>query len=249
MKIKWILCMKKALLFLILSSAAYAEEDGSSDSFRKKVVTIMREEAPQILMETQVKMMEEADKKQKEEIQKHIDKQLEESPDLLKDKGVILGPKDKKLVSTFVTPYCPHCKNITQDFLTLLKKHPEFKVALLFVASKEDKAGHAAARALMAASKLGKFEELFKAMLKRVSIISEEEWVRLAKEVGLETEKFEKIMNSSHISEEIEVFNKIAQQLGLSGMPTVIYKHKHGGHKIIHGHVGSPEALKEHIEK
>ncbi len=77
-----------------------------------------------------------------------------------------------------------------------------------------------AARAVIAAGKQGKFWEMSDKLYENHRNLSPETIKKIAQDLGLDMEKFEKDMESQEVKNQIAEEQKLARQVGVRGTPT-----------------------------
>jgi protein-disulfide isomerase len=148
-----------------------------------------------------------------------MSKRLDDAHASVKDDPTI-GPKDAKVVMIEFGDYrCGYCRRV-QDTLAELRE--EYKDRVLFsykafpILSEES---FSAALAVSAAHKQGKFWEYNGKVWDNQSRLSEDLYVELAEEVGLDMDAFNKDRESDALKEMIGASSELAQKNGGSGTP------------------------------
>ncbi len=157
---------------------------------------------------------------------------------LEKDKmsPIIGNPNGEITIYEFFDYNCGHCKiqnpiindliNTNKDIKVILKNFPIFPVS------------HMPAKANIAAKKQGKTFEIHKSFFENyllpfnyseiaVEMLNKkifDKVIKIAKNIGLNTEKLEKDMNSEDVEKEIDITKKIAHKLNIHGTPAFIIK-------------------------
>lgn len=237
--------MKFFFLALIMSSTAFAVTDNIDSDQLKDIL----QNSPEVIAKAQAELAKEYEEKST----KDTHDKLEKSPDMLDKVDVpTLGDGDKK-INAFVSPYCKHCQELLKDFLELVKGTPAYKIALFFVAHSQDLGSTIAAKALIAATKMGKLKEFFDAMLKRVNMLEEKDVLDLAKSIGLNETEFKNVMDSPEVAQQIKDVQNLQETLNIRGFPTIIYEKsdKSDGkkHAIIPGKPADLPTLKKELSQ
>lgn len=136
-------------------------------------------------------------------------------------KSPVRGPADAKItVVEFSDFQCPYCSKGTDTMDELMKAYPK-DVKVVFKNLPLDFHANAipAAKAALAAGEQGKFWEMHDALFKNQKDLGEDLYVKTAKELGLNTEKFNADRNSNKYDQQIEADSKQAQSIGIMGTP------------------------------
>lgn len=156
-------------------------------------------------------------------------RQLEES---FKDKITDLqigsspthGPRDAKItIFAFQDFECPHSKRATMTFKPLLKQYSG-KVRLVFKNRPLTfhKQAAAAAKAALAAHMQGRFWEYHDLLFENSTKLGEEVFLKLAKELDLDIERFNADRSSKTVEEKLNVDIAEANKHGFRGTPTFV---------------------------
>lgn len=131
-----------------------------------------------------------------------------------------IGPKDAKVVLIEFGDYrCGYCRKV-QETLAVLRD--EYKDKVLFsykafpILSEES---YNAALAVTAAHRQGKFWEFNSQVWDNQSRLSEELYVEIAKDIGLDLDKFNKDRESDAVKQRVQESAELAQKNGGSGTP------------------------------
>lgn len=118
---------------------------------------------------------------------------------------------------------CPYCSKGVKTVNQVLKKYAG-KVKLVFKNNPLDfhKQAVPAANAALAANKQGKFWEYHDLLFKNSSKLNEELFVKLAKDLKLDMEKFDKDRNSDEITDQVELEKAEAESHKLRGTPSFL---------------------------
>lgn len=129
------------------------------------------------------------------------------------------GAEDpKKIMVMFFDYQCGHCKNVSGTVEELVDANKDMKIVYkelpIFGGT-----SIVLAKAALASNKQGKYREFHQKLMANKQTIDEEKLMALAKEVGLDTEKLKKDMESSEIENELNANVELAKKLGLQGTP------------------------------
>ena len=134
---------------------------------------------------------------------------------------VVTGNLDGKvIVAKFIQYQCPHCKVVEPYIGKLLKENPDVKLITIYWPFYGNDAVYAA-KAALAAQKQNKFNELNQALLAVPGFVTQEKVDDIIKTIpGLDVKKLHKDMNARALDKGLKANIKLAQDLGLTGMPT-----------------------------
>lgn len=215
---------------------------------------------PHILWDAQQKMIADFSEHASENVYKHTEKILSNSPELwgqLQKKPLRSG---KKHIILFLDPLCPHSMALLKDTLTLSSGENNNNHAPCphFVTKHQDIRAQMIARSLVAAHALGKLEAFLEILISRIHQLSAELAQNIALELGLNRELFQKHMFSSHADEALLNARAYANQFQFQGLPTILYKRENSGEsrrteagsqersfELIEGHPDTLESLME----
>jgi len=109
----------------------------------------------------------------------------------------------------------------------VLKKYPnEVKVVVKHFPLRSHKFARQAAAAALAANEQGKFWEFHKKLFENYRTLNDSKFQDIARDLGLDMEKFGKDLNSSAIANLINRDLKSGGQLGVRGTPTIFINGK-----------------------
>lgn len=146
---------------------------------------------------------------------------------------IITGNPDGKVVLIKYTDFqCPACASYNQTLKTLLQEYPDdLMIVYRHFPLSIHKNSQNAARAAFSAWKLGKFEEM-----KDLLYENQDGWgnegnpekifITYAKDIGLDTAKFETIMKSDEAKKKVEDDNSDALSMGFNSTPTFLLGNK-----------------------
>lgn len=121
----------------------------------------------------------------------------------------------------FMDYQCAHCKEMTPVIDALLKANSNLKIIYkelpIFGATSEY-----AAKAALASVKQGKYAQFHEALMQDQNPLNKDEVMKIAKTVGLDTDKLAKDMEDPAIAKQLQDNMKLAQALGLMGTPAII---------------------------
>ena len=134
------------------------------------------------------------------------------------------GPQDAKItIFAFQDFECPHSKRATMTFKPLLK---QYAGKVRFVFKNRPLTSHqyaeAAAKAALAAQMQDRFWEYHDLLFENSTKLGEEVFLRLAKELDLDIEKFNADRNSKTVEERLNADIAEANKRGFRGTPTFV---------------------------
>lgn len=132
-----------------------------------------------------------------------------------------IGSENAKAKVVIFSDYlCPYCKQAHDITNSILAKYPD-DVSMTqrnFIVHDDSLI---LAKAAEAANIQGKYKEMNDALFSKTVEANEDAVVALAKELGLDVDKFKSDLNSDAIKNKIEKDNSDAQAMGLGGTPSV----------------------------
>lgn len=181
---------------------------------------------PAVLIEASKKLQElelakEADKLNK--IKANIEKYKQ---DLFDDKAagrMISGnPKGKIIITEFTQYQCHHCRDLAPTIDKVLKNNPEVKFITIYWPFFGNDAIYAA-KAVLAAQKQGKYEQLHQGMLAAKDALTKDKIEQIIKTIpGIDINKLNTEMKKPDVDKGLKANFTLAQNLGLMGTPTFI---------------------------
>jgi protein-disulfide isomerase len=158
---------------------------------------------------------------------------------------VVLGnPKGDVTMVEFFDYNCGYCKRALLDMMTLLKSDPKLRVVLKEFPVLGPGSVEAAkvATAVRMQDKTGrKYLEFHQKLMGGRGQADKAHAIAAAKDVGLDTARIEKDIDSAEVRASLEESFKLAEALGLNGTPSYVI-----GKDVVVGAVGL-DALKEKI--
>lgn len=135
------------------------------------------------------------------------------------------GPRDAEIVLLKFSDFqCPYCAIASADMKTLTQNHPDdvlYVYKQFPLVSIHDQA-LPAAKAAWAAGQQGKFWLYHDGLFAYQDKLGEDYYVALAKQIGLDMEKFDRDRNSPAAQAAIDKDVELGQALGIRGTPTFI---------------------------
>ena len=132
-----------------------------------------------------------------------------------------IGPKDAKVTLIEYFDYqCPFCAKVKPTIDEIVKAYPN-DVRVVFKMHALDIHPNAlpAAEAAMAAKAQGKFLEMDKKLFENQQKLTRDTFVAIAKEIGLDVDKFTKDLDAHTYLAKIQAEGKEVQDLGATGTP------------------------------
>ena len=222
--------MKKLMMNLVVFvcaglfcvSLSYAGKTAIDEEKVREIVKEVIKDNPELIYNTLNKYAKEQRTRQQEQL-------LESSftnrtPDVVGSNNPTKGPENAPITITEYTDFqCSFCSRGANTVLKLLKLYPG-KVRLAFKNNPLSfhKQALPAAKAALAAHKQGKFWEYHDLLFKNASALNEQMFVKLAKDLNLDVDKFNNDRSSDEIAKQIEAEKAHAAKLKLTGTPTFI---------------------------
>jgi protein-disulfide isomerase len=132
-----------------------------------------------------------------------------------------IGPKDAKVTILHYFDYqCPFCARVVPAIDQIAKDYPD-SVRIVFKMHPLSIHPNAvpAAEAAMAAAAQGKFFEMHRKLFENQQSLTREKFLSIAKEIGLNVEKFTKDLDAHTYAAQIQKEAKEVEDLGASGTP------------------------------
>jgi len=153
--------------------------------------------------------------------QKTIDEMIKNPIKVPLNNAPILGPDDAEItIVEFSDFQCPFCKRVVPTMKDLMKNNKgKIKLAFRQNPLSFHKNAMPAAKASLAANEQGKFWEMHDALFNDQRNLSEENILKIAKDLGLNMDQFKKDFKSDKFDAQIQADIKWAQSNGASGTP------------------------------
>lgn len=223
--------MKRIIsLVLVLSlfvPYAFAEEaanetteqvvEKNSLTFESLILDVIKKN-PQIIKEVLEKYEKDlAEKKQEDEFNKLLEERVEVEVGQSPTKG---DKKAEYTVFGFSDFQCPFCKRGDDTIKQLMEKYDK-KVKYVFkhLPLSFHPQAAPASKASWAAGKQSKFFEYHDKLFENQSKLGEELYVQIAKDLGLDMDKFNKDRNGDEAEKQIQADMKAAETVGIQGTP------------------------------
>jgi protein-disulfide isomerase len=179
---------------------------------------------PSVLVEASKKLQEQELAKEADRVNKikvNIEKYKQ---DLFNDKAegrIISGNlKGKIIIAEFTQYQCHHCRNLAPIVDKLLKNNSEVKFITIYWPFFGNDAIYAA-KAILAAQKQGKYEQLHQSLLAAKEALTKDKIDAIIKTIpGIDSSKLNAEMKKSGVDKGLKANFTLAQNLGLMGTPT-----------------------------
>ncbi len=202
-----------ALALILFAPVALAEES----SFENLVLDIIKKN-PQVVKEALEKYEKEASgKKQEDEFNKLFEDTVKVE---IGDSPIRGDKKAEYTIIAFSDFQCPFCKRGDDTIKELMKKYDK-KVNYVFknLPLGFHPEAKNAAKATWAAGKQGKFYEYHDKLFENQGKLAEDLYVQIAKDLGLNLDRFNKDRASEDAEKSIQADSKQAQDIGIQGTP------------------------------
>lgn len=148
---------------------------------------------------------------------------IDHREELVNDKNSPVGgnPKGDVTVVEFFDYQCGYCKSVQADVIGLMKADSNVR----FVYKEFPILGPAsviAAKAALAARAQGKYEELHNGLMAHRGQLDEPTIMRLAKSVGLDTDRLKKDMEDDKVTAQLGAVRRLAEALRINGTPAFV---------------------------
>lgn len=248
--------MKKSLLLTIFVSVLIANFSAfaanSTSSFTpdqtQQIQQIVHEylvKNPQVLVEASQALQQQ----QMAQMQKTAGKAIaDNAKDLFNNPAspVLGNPNGNVTVIEFMDYQCPHCKDMGPVIQSLTQSDSNLRIIIkelpIFGPTSEY-----AAKAALAAQKQGKYKEFHYALMKDQNPLNKDEVMKIAKEVGLDTNKLAQDIEDPVIAQQLKDNYTLAQKLGLMGTPAFIIGTRPGEKTAFIPGTTSPQNLQQVI--
>ncbi len=136
-------------------------------------------------------------------------------------KSPVKGPADAKVtVIEFSDFQCPFCSRGMKTMYDVAKEYPkDVKIVFKHLPLPFHPQAKPAARASIAANNQGKFWEYHDKLFENQSSLNDETYMAIAKELGLDMEKFKKDYEDPATAAQVEEDAALATKLGVRGTP------------------------------
>lgn len=143
------------------------------------------------------------------------------------NKMFVMGNPDAKVkIVVFSDFLCPYCAKLHEQLGGILAKDSN-KVAINIRTFIIHDGAALMSQAAYAAGQQGKFKEASDLIFSKYTESTEDNMVKMAEELKLDTGKFKNDMNSDTAKKAVETDNADAQKLGLQGTPSVFINDKY----------------------
>lgn len=228
------------LAFLTGGVSAHAEDKALTEKDVQRIVETYLREHPETILES---VEAHQKKKYEEELQKQKDN-LQSYKDFLHDPQAPSAgnPKGDVTVIEFFDYNCGYCKRAFPDIMRLIETDPNVRVVLRDIPILGETSVLAAKWAL-AAHLQGKYFDFHKALMSHNGPIDVDTLERLAKSVGLDTEKLRKDAEGQDVQKRLDKDQEVSRAIGITGTPAFIVNDD-----IARGAVGF-DGLKQAVEE
>jgi protein-disulfide isomerase len=242
-----LLLMASASLLLTLaptsSLAQTGVESGFTEEQKAELQTLFRQfinDNPVLMMESVRNYQMDQEKKEAQTAQESLKEYL---PIFASKDLPMMGNSDGDVtIVEFFDYNCGYCKKAFSDIMKLVEKDKNVRVVLQDLPILSPTSQKMAELSL-AAQKQGKYFEMHKALMEYRGSQSDEAFLKLAEDIGLDVEQLKKDAASAEVQASIAEIRKISQALGVRGTPGFII-----GNQIYPGYIGET-ALEDAIKQ
>jgi len=219
-----LLALPVAALALSAVAPAHAQSasfDGNQKAAIEKIVRDYLMEHPEVILQAVDAMQERQKTAEAEQARKAL---TENKQELLRNPAdpVIGNPQGDVTVVEFFDYQCGYCKAVQADTQSLIKGDPKLRFVL-----KEfpilGPASLVASKAALASRGQGKYVEFHNALMAQRGQLDEAVIMRLAKSVGLDTDRLKKDMESPDVLKVIAANQALAEKLSIRGTPAFVF--------------------------
>ena len=141
--------------------------------------------------------------------------------DLVSDFNYFKGPEDSKVILVEFSDFeCPACAAFQPALKTIETEYPALKIVYKHYPLPQHSRSLEAARASMAAGEQEAFWEYHDLLFQNQSDLTEEDLIQYAKDLGLDSKKFETDFKSERIKTLVNTDIKTGETLGVNSTPT-----------------------------
>ncbi len=210
-------------LCILLWGCAPAQISANDSEFEAKVLEVIRKNPKAIIESVQAYNREQQQKANA--VREQLRQQLQTEPRLIVRNSPVTGSPDLKIVlvefSDFQCPFCARAHSTVKEFMAKYGKEVSLTYKHLPLTEIHPQA-LPAALASWSAQQQGKFWEYHDALFSQQSNLGEDLYVQLAKDLGLNVDKFNRDRQSESARNAINQDIELAQALGINGTPTFI---------------------------
>ncbi|MCP4394792.1 MAG: DsbA family protein [Alphaproteobacteria bacterium] len=219
--------MKKSLLFATIAAVGIMASSNPATAFTDAEETELNSiiknyisNNPDVIIDSlnqsRMKEMAAARKKAQKDIKKY---KTELHADL--SDPVIGNPNGDITLIEFFDYNCGYCKSVLPSIKKLIEQDKNIRI----VFKEKPSLGATsffATKAAIASIKQGKYFKFHQALMGAKGRLSEAKVMKIAQDIGLDTEKLSKDLNDPSVNKMIEKNQKLASKLGMRGVPAII---------------------------
>jgi protein-disulfide isomerase len=212
--------------FIITADAQHAQvspqistEGAEMDPFEQRVRQYLLKN-PEVIMEALQLLQQRQRAAEAENLKRTI---AERSEEILNDPGAPVGghPAGDVSLVQFFDYNCPYCRRVAPTLVELEAADPDLRLVY-----KEfpilGPGSQVAARAALAARRQGKYVPFHNALMQATEQVNEETVMKVARDIGLDTEQLRADMRDPAIEEAIARNLRLAEALGIAGTPSFV---------------------------
>ena len=212
-----------ALFGLGLAMATPATAQAVDTAQRQMIESVVKEyilQNPEIIIQSLQAMKEREEKAAEEAAARAL---VENRDKLVNDRNSPVGgnPKGDVTVVEFFDYQCGYCKTVQPEVVDLLKADNNVRIVY-----KEfpilGPASVIAVRAALASREQGKYEAFHNSLMSHRGQMDEPTIMRLAKSVGLDTDRLKKDMEAPAVAEQLGAVRRLAESLRINGTPAFV---------------------------
>jgi protein-disulfide isomerase len=211
-----------ALSFVNITTACAKEKKAATTDVKaiEEIVKNYLLNNPEVIKEAMQNHEAKIAKQKQENAQKMVKENLKEL-EADENSPVFANPDGKITIVEFFDYNCGFCKRMFPTMNEITKENKNVRWVMKEVALLSNSSDFAARMAL-AAEKMGKYKEFHTALMTHKSALTNAIIVKLAAQVGLNTDKMEEIAKSNDVSKQLRKNMELAQKLNLQGVPMFV---------------------------
>ena len=226
---EWIAVAARGFNFKIISGRIVYERQAPREQMGQMDEAWIREIVLQVIMENPALIQKTLDNYQRKSRIEYQKRQLEASfknrvMDIQAGTSPTRGPDDAEItIFAFQDFECPYSQRGAATLKPLLKEYSG-KIRLVFKNRPQTfhKQAAGAAKAALAAQKQGRFWEYHDLLFENNRSLGEEVFIKLARQLNLDIERFNKDRNSKKIEEQLNTDLAVAKEHNFNGTPTFV---------------------------
>ncbi len=191
-------------------------EDKTLTKVEEKLAAVLKDNPAIIVSALQIYEQQ----KQQEELLKKAETYKAHVADINSDEIYAGNPNGEYVLAEFFDFSCGYCKQMAPHIKSIIEKNPELKVVFKPVAFLS-KNSEVAARASIAASKQGKFLDMYLRIMEEVRP-NQKSIEKIASDIGLNMEQYKEDYSSNKTNDLLRKIRKTADSIKMQSVPTLV---------------------------